>query len=101
MTFDLEHCGCRRTLPSVPLERLGGVANSTCSRDSYMRGPGQRTIGFSFYGDPKSAKGKERKYFEVRARPRDRAQSWVFKDYSNQHSDLCRHENRFLGLTSA
>ena len=26
---------------------------------------------------------------------------WVFKDNSNRHSDLCQHENRFLGLTSA
>ena len=28
------------------------------------------------------------------------AQRLVFKDYSNWHSDLCLHENRFLGLTS-
>ena len=26
---------------------------------------------------------------------------WVFKDYSNWHSDLRRHKNRFLELTSA
>ena len=26
---------------------------------------------------------------------------WVFKDYFSRHSDLRRHENRFLVLTSA
>ena len=30
-----------------------------------MRGAGQKIIGFSFYGNPNSTKGKERKYFKV------------------------------------
>ena len=29
------------------------------------------------------------------------AKRWVFKDCSNRHSDLRRHENWLIGLTSA
>ena len=45
--------------------QLGEPSDSTCSRDSYLRGAGQKVIGFSFYGNPNSTKGKERKYFKV------------------------------------
>ena len=33
-------------------------------------------------------------------RLRELARDGFLKDYSNRHSDLCRHENWFLGLTS-
>ena len=45
--------------------QLGSPSDSTCSADSYLRGAGQKIIGFSFYGNPYSTKGKERKYFKV------------------------------------
>ena len=60
----VEGCDCERTL-LVEKERVGGENGSTCSQESYVRGPGQRVVGFSFYGNPDSAKGKERKYFQV------------------------------------
>ena len=60
----VEGCGCERTL-LVEKDRIGGENGSTCSQESYARGPGQKVVGFSFYGNPNSTKGKERKYFQV------------------------------------
>ena len=52
----------RRLMASGSRER-----DNTCSKDSYARGPAQRVIAFSFYGNPNSEKSKERKYFQVRS----------------------------------
>ena len=60
----VEGCGCERTL-LVEKERIGGENGSTCSQESFARGPGQKVVGFSFYGNPNSTKGKARKYFQV------------------------------------
>ena len=60
----VEGCYCERTL-LVEKDRIGGENGSTCSQESYARGPGQKVVGFSFYGNPNSTKGKERKYFQV------------------------------------
>ena len=46
--------------------KVGGENGSTCTLASYARGPGQKVVGFSFYGNPNSTKGKERKYFQVK-----------------------------------
>ena len=62
----MENCKCSRSIKTRrPLR--GSKKDSTCSLDSYQRGPGQRVIGFSFYGDPESKKAKVRKYFKVLA----------------------------------
>ena len=60
----VEECGCERALV-VERDKVGGENGSTCSLASYARGPGQKVVGFSFYGNPNSTKGKERKYFQV------------------------------------
>ena len=40
---------------------LGITLNkTTCSVDAFFRGPRQKVIAFSFYGDPKSDKSKAR-----------------------------------------
>jgi len=62
----MQHCNCTRTLLGR-FPRDGSVSDSTCSSDTYLRGPGQKIIGFSFYGNPNSTKSKYRKYFQVRA----------------------------------
>jgi len=59
----VEECGCERALV-VERDKVGGENGSTCSLASYARGPGQKVVGFSFYGNPNSTKGKERKYFQ-------------------------------------
>ena len=61
----IPECGCNRTI-LAEVTQLGKPSDSTCSEDSYRRGAGQKIIGFSFYGNPNSTKGKERKYFKVR-----------------------------------
>ena len=60
----LPECGCNRTI-LAEVSQQGKPSDSTCSRDSFRRGAGQKVIGFSFYGNPNSTKGKERKYFKV------------------------------------
>ena len=36
------------------------LKKTTCSVDAFFRGPRQKVIAFSFYGDPKSDKSKAR-----------------------------------------
>ena len=36
---------------------------STCSQAAYLRGPNQKVVSFSYYGDPNSFKHKRREYF--------------------------------------
>ena len=38
--------------------------DTTCSLKSYLRGKGQKVIGFSYYGDSRSKHHQEKKYFE-------------------------------------
>ena len=37
---------------------------TTCGPDSFQRGPGQKIVGFSFYGDVNSQLSIDRGYFE-------------------------------------
>ena len=37
---------------------------TTCSPRAYLRGKGQKIIGFSYYGDSRSAHHQKKKYFE-------------------------------------
>jgi hypothetical protein len=50
--FEIEQCGCKRRLNNVrnnPSDLL--LNKTTCGLDAFQRGPGQRIVGFSFYGD--------------------------------------------------
>jgi len=73
--FKLEHCGCTRKIPSGPPkvvvdkngnERIRDIPfnATTCSKDAFMRGSGQKVVGFSFYGDINTPKNKKKGYFE-------------------------------------
>ena len=59
----IDECGCDRKM-FVEAYKVGTYNDSTCSLTSYLRGAGQKVIGFSFYGNPNSSKGKQRKYFQ-------------------------------------
>ncbi len=37
---------------------------TTCGRDAYRRGAGQKIVGFSFYGDVNSSVAIEKGYFD-------------------------------------
>lgn len=61
---ELSRCNCIRTI-LAETARVGRENSSTCSRETYLRGAGQKVIGFSFYDNPKNPnKAKERKYFQ-------------------------------------
>ena len=64
-TFQLEHCNCSRTLVDVKENTNDSVQflKTTCSRDAFQRGPNQKVVGFSFYGDSSSEAHKAREYF--------------------------------------
>ena len=65
----VEQCGCQREILAHTMATYegGDYANSsisTCSLHSFHRGAKQKIAAFSFYGNPNSAQGKERKYFQ-------------------------------------
>lgn len=63
--FTLEHCGCQRHLNGVNPNPPGLSYNqTTCSYDAYRRGPHQKIIGFSFYGNIDADYSKKKGYFE-------------------------------------
>ena len=50
--FELEHCGCTRRLKNpAKTPKVLTLNLTTCSIDAFKRGPGQKIVGFSFYGD--------------------------------------------------
>lgn len=66
----VEHCPCHRTnlRPANQTHPETGkpiaYSDTTCSRDAYARGNGQRVVGFSFYGDISSDYSQKKGYFE-------------------------------------
>jgi len=62
--FKLEHCNCERTLEIFKNENEPLFNSTTCGMDAFRRGSHQRTIGFSFYGDPRTPRHKSKQYFQ-------------------------------------
>jgi len=63
--FILEHCGCRRHLKGVKANPPNiTYKQTTCSYDAYRRGPHQKIVGFSFYGNINSDYSKKKGYFD-------------------------------------
>ena len=46
--FELQHCKCQRKLKRFT-KTSSSLHDTTCSRDAYHRGEGQKVIGFSYY----------------------------------------------------
>ena len=61
--FKLESCGCDRWLVNVHHENIS-FRETSCGQDAYQRGPHQKVVAFSFYGDKSSAEHKLRGYFD-------------------------------------
>ena len=99
-TFQVGSCSCERTL-LVERPNIGVLEDSTCGRDSYIRGPGQKVIGFSFYSNPNNTGlAKVRKYFQgirenLELIPRHYP-GWTLRLYHDlqpgekQHEELCQ-----------
>ena len=65
--FDVKmnHCDCQRNLKEVQENPTNLNFNqTTCSYDAFLRGPHQKVISFSFYGDINSDRSKMKGYFE-------------------------------------
>ncbi len=72
----MQHCSCRRKIQVSPgFDPIGSLqstegaeyafANTTCSRDAFERGPGQKVVGFAFYGNPNADIMRAKGYFQV------------------------------------
>ena len=62
-TISINFCGCGRVLQNVSkIESL--LSENTCSYSSFQRGPHQKIIGYSIYGDLNSKHAKVKGYFE-------------------------------------
>ena len=66
MLVMLDECGCERKMMVEESDRWQDRQESTCSYSSYRRGGGQKVVGYSYYGERNSSRGKERKYFQVK-----------------------------------
>ena len=63
--FKMKYCECQRHLSEVQENPSGLILNqTTCSSDAFYRGPHQKVISFSFYGDINSEKSKMKGFFE-------------------------------------
>ena len=51
--IELQHCGCKRRISTgIPNELNHQRFNeTTCSKDAFYRGTGQKIVGLSLYGD--------------------------------------------------
>ena len=63
-TFQMQHCACNRSLPlnGQSSEKIN-FEDTSCGRDAYRRGKGQKVVAFAFYGDINSELEKKRGYF--------------------------------------
>ena len=50
MEIDLQYCSCKRKVKKTSADTIQSN-QTTCSLDAFKRGPGQKIVGFSLYGD--------------------------------------------------
>eukprot|EP00094_Tigriopus_californicus_P010194 TCALIF_09833-PA protein Name:"Protein of unknown function" AED:0.10 eAED:0.10 QI:0/0.33/0.25/1/0.33/0.25/4/193/306 len=60
----MEHCNCSRPLRTTQSVGVGRYNGTSCSKDAFSRGPGQKVVSFALYGDRNSTHWKEKGYFE-------------------------------------
>ena len=63
--FKMNDCECQRHLSEVQENPSSLVLNqTTCSLSAFYRGPHQKVISFSFYGDINSENSKKKRFFK-------------------------------------
>ncbi|TRY79769.1 hypothetical protein TCAL_16092 [Tigriopus californicus] len=66
----VSQCGCSKLVPTneIPPNPIWDQGNTTCSLDTWIRGPHQGVIGFTYFEHPaKTDKAKSRDYLQVGA----------------------------------
>ena len=95
-TVEVEQCGCQREILAHSMVDYeggdhGNKSISTCSYHSFYRGAKQKIVSFSFYGNPNSTQGKERKYFQgIQLNLKEMPQmyeDWVLRVYYDLEKD--------------
>ena len=59
----MDQCDCKRDIFAEE-DSNAKESTSTCSHQSIARGPHQKVVAFSFYGNPNSTQVQERRYFK-------------------------------------
>jgi len=59
----LEPCACTRSFSTKPRPNVN-YENTTCSKSAYYRGPNQKVIAFTIYGDARSSRHEEQQYYQ-------------------------------------
>ena len=62
-TLKLQRCDCTRSRQIISLSSVN-FSNTSCGRDAYMRGPHQKVVSFSFYGNKSSPSHLLQGFFE-------------------------------------
>ena len=64
LSIELDKCSCMRNLTTYNLNITRHFFNyTTCGRDAFFRGPHQKVIAFSFYGNSSSPEHLVRGFF--------------------------------------
>ena len=66
-SFRLQFCNCyRKFVKSKPPEKTSSIKfnETTCGKDAFQRGPGQKVIAYSYYEATRRLGNMNRKYFE-------------------------------------
>ena len=58
-----EECGCNRTL-KITSNNLCSLNTTTCSQSAYFRGPNQKVIAYSIYGNLSTSHSQVKGYFD-------------------------------------
>ena len=60
----MEHCNCSRYIKSTFLGKDIHYNETSCSRDAFARGPGQKVVAMAFFGVQTAKSNAEKGYFE-------------------------------------
>ena len=66
LSIQLERCSCPRHLSSWDTSYSTNYSDTTCGRDAFLRGHGQKVVAFSFYGNSSSPNHLLRGFFQGR-----------------------------------
>ena len=64
LRIQLERCSCPRLLGSWSTSYNTNYSDTTCGRDAFLRGHGQKVVAFSFYGNSSSPNHLLRGFFQ-------------------------------------